>query len=154
MASTLIQLSSKSFKEMATMLNLYVAPSSSSCRRARRWLLDHDIPFNERDISKNPLTHDELKQILRLSENGTDDLISTRCVSYKKLKVNFDNLRISQLIDLMVKHQDLIRRPLIFNDQQLQVGFSEENIRSFLPRAARRALLDVMLENAEPGVTA
>ncbi|GAD16184.1 hypothetical protein LOT_0722 [Lentilactobacillus otakiensis DSM 19908 = JCM 15040] len=54
----------------------------------------------------------------------------------------------------MVEHQDLIRRPLIFNDRQLQVGFSEENIRSFLPRAARKALLDVMLENAESGVTA
>ncbi|APR06852.1 Regulatory protein Spx [Lentilactobacillus parabuchneri] len=131
------------------MLNLYLAPSSSSSRRAKKWLIDHGIEFTERDISKDPLTADDIKRLLRLSENGTEDLISTRCISYRKLKVNFDNLTVSQLIDLMVNHTDLIRRPLIFNDQQLQVGFSEENIRSFLPRHARKELLDDMLAHAD-----
>ncbi len=95
------------------MLNLYLAPSSSSSRRAKKWLIDHGIEFTERDISKDPLTADDIKRLLRLSENGTEDLISTRCISYRKLKVNFDNLTVSQLIDLMVNHTDLIRRPLI-----------------------------------------
>lgn len=136
------------------MLNLYIAPSSSSSRRAEKWLIDHDIQFKKRDISKRPLTADEVKQILRLSENGSDDLISKRCHSFKRLKLNFDNLRISQLIDLMVEYPDLIRRPLIFDDRQLQVGFSEEGIRSFLPREARKTLLTDLLERENTDVTA
>ncbi|MQM76852.1 transcriptional regulator Spx [Lentilactobacillus buchneri] len=131
------------------MLSLYLSPGSSSCRRARKWLTDHHIDFVERDISKQTLNADDIKQLLRLSENGTEDLISTRCHSYRKFKVNFDNLTVSQLIDLMVKYPDLLRRPLIFNDEQLQVGFSEENIRSFLPRQTRREMLNDMLAHAE-----
>ncbi|GAA2976662.1 transcriptional regulator Spx [Lentilactobacillus parakefiri] len=130
------------------MINLYLAPSSSSSRRAKKWLINHDIEFTERDISKQPLTADDIKCLLRLSENGTEDLISTRCTSYRKLKINFDNLTVSQLIDLMVQHTDLIRRPLIFDDQQLQVGFSEDNIRSFLPRQARKQQLANLLTQA------
>ncbi len=52
------------------MLNLYLAPSSSSSRRAKKWLIDHGIEFTERDISKDPLTADDIKRLLRLSENG------------------------------------------------------------------------------------
>ncbi len=127
------------------MLNLYVAPSSASSRKARKWLVDHGIEFKERNISRIPLTADEIKRILRLTENGSEDIISTRSNTFRKLNVNLDNLTVSQLIDLMVKHPDLIRRPLIFNDEQLQVGFSEEDIRSFLPRSVREVSLQKLM---------
>ena len=73
------------------------------------------------------------------------DLISTRCNAYHKLKVDIDDLTVSQLVDLMVKNQDLIRRPMMYNDEQLQVGFSEEDIRSFLPRSVREASLQQLM---------
>lgn len=129
-----------------TMLNLYVAPSSASSRKARKWLVDHGIEFKERNISRIPLNADEIKRILRLTENGSEDIISTRSNAFQKLHVDLDNLTVSQLIDLMVKHPDLIRRPLIFNDEQLQVGFSEEDIRSFLPRSVREASLKQLMD--------
>lgn len=127
------------------MLNLIVAPSSSSSRLARKWLIDHGIEFKERNLARRPLGADEIKKLLRLTENGTMDLISTRCNTYQQLKVNWDELTVSQLIDLMVKHPELIRRPLLFNDQQLQVGFSEDDIRSFLPRQVRRKHLKALM---------
>ncbi|EHL95177.1 Spx/MgsR family RNA polymerase-binding regulatory protein [Lentilactobacillus parafarraginis] len=127
------------------MLNLYVAPSSASSRKARKWLMDHGIDFKERNITRIPLNADEIKRILRLTENGSEDIISTRSNAFRKLHVNLDSLTVSQLIELMVQHPDLIRRPLIFNDEQLQVGFSEEDIRSFLPRSVREASLQQLM---------
>lgn len=127
------------------MLNLYVAPSSASSRKARKWLMDHGIDFKERNITLIPLNADEIKRILRLTENGSEDIISTRSNAFRKLHVNLDSLTVSQLIELMVQHPDLIRRPLIFNDEQLQVGFSEEDIRSFLPRSVREASLQQLM---------
>ncbi len=88
-----------------------------------------------------------LKKLLRLTENGTQDLISTRCQTYHQLKVNLDDLTVSQLVDLMVENPDLIRRPLLFNDEQLQVGFSEDDIRSFLPREVRREHLKALMRS-------
>ncbi|KRL64922.1 ArsC family transcriptional regulator [Lentilactobacillus diolivorans DSM 14421] len=128
------------------MLNLYVAPSSASSRKARKWLIDNGIEFKERNISRIPLTADEIKQILRLTENGTEDIISTRSNVFRKLHVNVEDLTVTQLINLMVKYPDLIRRPLIFNDEQLQVGFSEEDIRSFLPRKVREDSLRELMQ--------
>lgn len=123
------------------MLNLYVAPSSASSRKARAWLKDHDIAFRERNINSNPLNADEVKQILRLTENGSEDIISTRSKIFKKLNIDFDSLSLSDLVDLVVKYPDLIKRPIVFDDKRLEVGYNEEEIRRFLPRSIRETEL-------------
>ncbi len=127
------------------MLNLYVAPSSASSRKARAWLKAHNIPFKERNISSKPLNADEIKQILCLTENGSSDIISTRSNAYKKLvkrlHMSLDELSLSQLIQFIVKYPDLMRRPIIFDNKRLEVGYNEEEIRRFLPRKVRRAEL-------------
>lgn len=126
------------------MLNLYVAPSSASSRKARAWLTEHHIDFKERNINSNPINGDEVKEILRLTENGSEDIISTRSNIYKELNLDIDNLSLSQLINLVVKYPDLIKRPIIFDDHRLEVGFNEEEIRRFLPREVREAELRVL----------
>lgn len=123
------------------MLNLYVAPSSASSRKARAWLQAHNIAFKERNINSNPLSGDEVKQILRLTENGSEDIISTRSKIFKKLNVDFDSLSLSKLVDLVVKYPDLIKRPIVFDDKRLEVGYNEEEIRRFLPRSIRETEL-------------
>ncbi|MGQ2282791.1 Spx/MgsR family RNA polymerase-binding regulatory protein [Apilactobacillus kunkeei] len=123
------------------MLNLYVAPSSASSRKARAWLKAHDIDFRERNINSNPLNADEVKQILRLTENGSEDIISTRSKIFKKLNIDFDSLSLSDLVDLVVKYPDLIKRPIVFDDKRLEVGYNEEEIRRFLPRSIRETEL-------------
>ncbi|USS93148.1 transcriptional regulator Spx [Fructilactobacillus ixorae] len=123
------------------MLNLYVAPSSASSRKARAWLKDHEIPFKERNINSQPLNAAEVKHILRLTENGSEDIISTRSNIFKKLHLNLDDLSLTELVDLLVKYPDLIKRPIIFDDKRLEVGYNEEEIRRFLPRSIRQAEL-------------
>lgn len=119
------------------MLNLYVAPSSASSRKARAWLTAHDIAFKERNINSNPLNENEVKQILRLTENGSEDIISTRSKIFKKLDIDFDNISLSKLVSLVVKYPDLIKRPIVFDNKRLEVGYNEEEIRRFLPRSIR-----------------
>ena len=120
------------------MVNLYVSPSCTSCRKAKAWLNKHDIPYKERNIFSEPLTKAELLQILRMTENGTEEIISTRSRAFQQLKVNLDDLSIDQLIDLIEKNSSLLRRPIIMDDRRLQVGYNEDEIRRFLPRKVRR----------------
>ena len=49
------------------MLTLYTSPSCTSCRKARAWLQEHEIPFKERNIFSEPLNIEELKAILIIS---------------------------------------------------------------------------------------
>lgn len=120
------------------MVDLYVSPSCTSCRKAKAWLEKHDIPYKERNIMSEPLTKAELLQILRMTENGTEEIISTRSRAFQQLKINLDDLSIDQLLDLVEKNPSLLRRPIIMDDRRLQVGYNEDEIRRFLPRKVRR----------------
>lgn len=124
------------------MLNLYTSPSCTSCRKAKAWLKEYDISFKERNIFANPLNKEEIMQVLRMTENGTEEIISTRSRTFQNLKINLDDLSIDQLIDLVEKNPSLLRRPIIIDDRRLQVGYNEDEIRRFLPRKVRRLELE------------
>lgn len=124
------------------MLNLYTSPSCTSCRKAKAWLKEYDISFKERNIFANPLNKEEIMQVLRMTENGTEEIISTRSRTFQNLKINLDDFSIDQLIDLVEKNPSLLRRPIIMDDRRLQVGYNEDEIRRFLPRKVRRLELE------------
>ncbi|WP_326717437.1 transcriptional regulator SpxA [Vagococcus jeotgali] len=119
------------------MLKLYTSPSCTSCRKARAWLQDNQIEFVERNIFSEPLTQDELKEILRMTEDGTEEIISTRSKVFQKLDIDLDELSLPELLDLVQENPGLLRRPIMIDDKRLQVGFNEDEIRRFLPREVR-----------------
>nr|MDH3082670.1 transcriptional regulator Spx [Bacillus subtilis] len=119
------------------MVTLYTSPSCTSCRKARAWLEEHDIPFVERNIFSEPLSIDEIKQILRMTEDGTDEIISTRSKVFQKLNVNVESMPSQDLYRLINEHPGLLRRPIIIDEKRLQVGYNEDEIRRFLPRKVR-----------------
>ncbi len=93
--------------------------------------------YKERNIFSEPLTLDEIKEILRMTEDGTDEIISTRSKVFQKLDVNIEQLPLKDLFDLIQKNPGLLRRPIILDEKRLQVGYNEDEIRRFLPRTVR-----------------
>lgn len=124
------------------MINLYTSPSCTSCRKAKNWLKKHSITFKERNILSNPLSKEEILQILRLTEDGTSEIVSTRSNAFKKLRINLESLSLDQLLDLICKNPNLLRRPIIMDDRRLQIGFNEDEIRMFLPHKVRQLELE------------
>lgn len=120
------------------MANLYTSPSCTSCRKAKSWLQEHNIPFVERNIFSNPLSKDEIMQVLRMTEDGTEEIISTRSRAFQNLGVSIDELSIDQLLNMVVEDPGLLRRPIIMDERRLQVGYNEDEIRRFLPREVRQ----------------
>lgn len=119
------------------MVTLYTTPSCTSCRKAKAWLEEHQIDYVERNILSDPLTIDEIKSILRLTEDGTDEIISTKSKTFQKLNVNIESLPLKELYGLIRNNPQMLRRPIIQDEKRLQVGYNEEEIRSFLPRKLR-----------------
>ncbi|MGD6831131.1 transcriptional regulator SpxA [Sutcliffiella halmapala] len=119
------------------MVNLYTTPSCTSCRKAKAWLEEHHIDYVERNILSDPLTIDEIKSILRMTEDGTDEIISTKSKTFQKLNVNIESLPLKELYGLIRNNPQMLRRPIIQDEKRLQVGYNEEEIRSFLPRKLR-----------------
>ncbi|GAA5416634.1 regulatory protein Spx [Paraliobacillus ryukyuensis] len=119
------------------MVTLYTSPSCTSCRKAKAWLEEHDIPFVERNIFSDTLTLDEIKEIFRMTEDGTDEIISTRSKAFQKLNVDFDQMPMKDLFDVIQNNPGILRRPIIIDEKRLQVGYNEDEIRRFLPRKVR-----------------
>ncbi|HEL1092985.1 TPA: Spx/MgsR family RNA polymerase-binding regulatory protein [Streptococcus equi subsp. zooepidemicus] len=120
------------------MITLFLSPSCTSCRKTRAWLTKHDVDFQEHNIITSPLSREELLAILSFTENGTEDIISTRSKVFQKLDIDIDELSIMDLIDLIAKNPSLLRRPIIMDSKRMQIGFNEDEIRAFLPRDYRK----------------
>ncbi|WP_085521721.1 transcriptional regulator SpxA [Tuberibacillus sp. Marseille-P3662] len=119
------------------MVTLYTSPSCTSCRKAKAWLEDHNIDYNERNIFSEPLSIEEIKEILRMTEDGTDEVISTRSKAFQDLNVQLDALPMQELYEMVRDNPGLLRRPILLDDKRLQVGYNDDEIRRFLPRKVR-----------------
>ncbi|MBP1045924.1 transcriptional regulator Spx [Enterococcus sp. BWM-S5] len=120
------------------MIKVYTSPSSTSSRKAKKWFSSHQIPFKEKNFFNEPLTDDELRKMLQMSENGTEDILSKRSNIYRDYEDKISQLSINELIELIKEEPSILRRPIIVDDYRMQVGFNEDEIRVFLPRTVRK----------------
>jgi len=121
------------------MIKIYYSPSCSSCRKVRQWFDEQKIPHEDKDIFSGSLSEEDLKEIISKSIDGTDDIISPRSKIMKENNLDLDNMKISELIAFIREHPSILRRPIIVDDRKIQVGYNEEEIRAFIPRARRLA---------------
>ena len=119
------------------MVTLYTTPSCTSCRKARAWLEEHQIPYTERNIFSEPLSLQEIKDILRMTEEGTEDIVSTRSKAYSDLNIELSEISLNDFYRIVQEQPGLLRRPIMIDEKRLQIGFNEDEIRRFLPREVR-----------------
>lgn len=119
------------------MVTLYITPSCTSCRKSRAWLKEHSIPYKERNIFNEPMSLEEIKNILQMTEEGTEDIISTRSKAYSELDLDISELSLNQFFELVQEQPGLLRRPIMIDNKRLQIGYNEDEIRRFLPREVR-----------------
>ncbi|MEK3808538.1 MULTISPECIES: transcriptional regulator Spx [unclassified Metabacillus] len=125
-------------------ITLFTSCSCSSCRKTKLWMEEHDILYTERNLLTEPLTMKELKQILRMTEEGTDEILSTRSKQFQELDVNLDSLHMHELLELLKSKPGLLRCPIVMDEKKFLVGFNEDEIRKFLPRNIRAYLLRLL----------
>lgn len=116
---------------------LFTVSSNNSCRKAINWLKDHDIPYEEKNLSTTPITIEEIQDILSLTSDGTEEIISKKTKAIKKLNVDIEALSLPQLYEVIINNPGVLHLPIIHDDRKLQVGYNEEEIRQFLPRWLR-----------------
>ena len=98
----------------------------------------------EKNIFTSNLKEEELRDILTKSENGTDDIISSKSKIVKEQKVDLDSMSISEMISFIRKNPSVLKRPIMVDDEhdRMQVGYNSDDIRIFIPKAQRD--LDMM----------
>lgn len=125
------------------MIKIYTISSCTSCKKAKTWLNDHQLPYKEQNLGKEPLTREEILAILAKTENGVESIVSSKNRYVKALDFDIDELSMNEVIDVIQENPRILKSPILIDDKRLQVGYKEDDIRAFLPRAVRN------VENSE-----
>ena len=116
------------------MILMYTSSGSRSCRKARKYLRDNNLPYVERDILRDEISEAEIRYLLKRSENGTDDIISDRSKTIREGGVDVSSMRFSELVKFVLKNPDILKRPIILDQNSIMTGYDEEEISIFTRR--------------------
>lgn len=107
---------------------IYLYSSCTSCRNAEALLGDLKIEIDRRDYFKQRFSKAELKALLGRIGLTAHDVLSTRSRPYKALDLASKTLSEDELLDLMLKYPQLLRRPIVVRDNQATIGFNRDAI--------------------------
>lgn len=125
------------------MITIFTTPSCSSCRKAKKWLDDHKISYQEKNLFNQRITEEDIDRMLENAENGFEDIISTRSKVFKEKDLDVEDMRISELKAFIIENPSVLKRPIIIDDDKMQVGYNDEEIRVFIPKRLRELIMCV-----------
>lgn len=122
-------------------VKLYYVSSSASSRKARKYLVDNNIEFTEQSMILDPLSWEQLFEILRNTENGVEDILSLRSKDYEVLTkqgMNFEELTLTELHKVIEEHPRLLRAPIMTKKNVTLVGYNDEEIETLNNRKDKK----------------
>ena len=111
------------------MKNLFIEyPKCSTCKKAKKWLQENGIEFDDRHIIENNPSKEELKEWIKKSGKEIKKWFNTSGLKYKELnlKEKLNNMTDDEKIELLSQDGMLVKRPLIITDNLILVGFREK----------------------------
>lgn len=109
------------------MITIYHNPRCSKSREGLTYLEDKGVQYKITKYLDEPLTKEELTDILRKLNFKPIDLVRTKEEIWKELTKD-KNLDDNEIIEAMIKHPRLIERPIIINGDKAVIARPAENI--------------------------
>lgn len=102
-------------------------PKYSTCKKAKKWLDDHNITYTDRHIVEENPTYDELKEWYIRSGLPLKKFFNTSGMLYKeqKLKDRLPEMSEDEQLQLLATNGMIVKRPLVVKDDCILVGFKE-----------------------------
>ena len=103
-------------------------PKCSTCQKAKRWLEEQGVPFEERNIAAENPTADELRQWVPRSGLPLKKFFNVSGLLYKSmgLKDKLPSMTEEEQLSLLATDGMLVKRPLIVGEDFVLVGFSPD----------------------------
>lgn len=109
-------------------------PKCTTCQKAKKWLLENHIDFEERNIKENNPTIEELKDWHKKSGLPLKKFFNTGGQLYRKLKLKdkLPGMREEEQYSLLASDGMLVKRPILIADGFVLVGFKETDWKAAL----------------------
>lgn len=114
-------------------LKFYGKKSCITCKKAKGFLEEQSIAFEEISIETKPPARKVLEQLV--DANDIKASLNARSTIYKEKNLGKNTPDKKAVIDLMLEDPNLIKRPVIMSDDgALYQGFDEQSLKAFLKK--------------------
>lgn len=117
------------------IMNIFIEyPKCTTCKRAKKWLEENKISFQDRDIILETPTEEELNKWIKISEKDINKWFNTSGIKYRelKLKEKLPNMEEKEKIKLLASDGMLIKRPILITKKGILIGFKETEWKEIL----------------------
>ena len=95
-------------------------------------LRESGIDYQKVNYYVEPLSEKKLRELIRKMEIKPRELLRTSESIYRELELSKKDLSDDEIIALMVKHPDLMQRPIVERGDQAVLGRPTENVKALL----------------------
>ena len=109
-------------------------PKCSTCHKAKKWLQDNNIKFEDRNIVEQVPTAQELEKWIKQSNKEIKSWFNTSGLKYRELnlKEKLPTISDEEKIKLLASDGMLIKRPILVIDNKVLVGFKPDEWKNTL----------------------
>lgn len=109
------------------MIKLYSYKNCGTCKKAIKWLDEHNISYELFAIRQTPPSKEELNEMLKAYNGELKFLFNTSGLDYRNLNLKEKRLTMSadDQLDLLSSNGNLIKRPFLISEIKNMVGFKQ-----------------------------
>lgn len=113
------------------MLTIYGIKSCDTCRKARKFLDEHNIEHDFHDLRENGL---DIQMLERWTQRmGWERLLNKQSLTWRKIpEVDRNDMTRDKALAAMIDNPTLIKRPVLETEKFIAVGFSEKRFGDFI----------------------
>ena len=106
----------------------------STCKRAKKFLDNHNISYIDRPIKEENPTYEEISNWIKKYNIDIKKLFNTSGLKYRELnlKDRLTSMTDNEKINLLSSDGMLVKRPLLISDDQILIGFKEQQWNNLL----------------------
>lgn len=109
-------------------IQLIQYPKCTTCKKAQKWLTDHNVQFEAIHIVEQTPSKEQLTAFYKASGLPLKKFFNTSGNKYKELglKDKLATLSEDEQLSLLASDGMLIKRPIVTDGNKLTLGFKEE----------------------------
>lgn len=103
-------------------------PKCTTCKKARKWLVDRNITFDDRNINEENPSKEELQEWYKISGQPLKKFFNTSGMIYRDLglKDKLQSMSEEEQLELLASDGMLVKRPLAIGEDFVLIGFKEK----------------------------
>lgn len=115
-------------------LTIYQKPTCTTCRQTVKLVEASGQDFETVDYYEQPFSRAALAALLKRAGLKPREVLRSKEEIYKKLKLGEKELSDEELVGLMVKHPDLIQRPLVDDGGTVILARPADSVKKLLKK--------------------